>query len=113
MLFTVFSEDILNLRIDDDDFDDDLTIRGFLRLVLQETWKESETRWLFGNSDWRCRIYVPLIKAKVVDGELDEWGYFVDFDSTEADNVISQLIDACFRRKEKLWIKCSATKLNL
>lgn len=37
------TNDILNLKIDSDDFSDDLTIRGYLKLLISTLWGEGES----------------------------------------------------------------------
>jgi len=82
------NKEMLNLKIDNEYFDDSLTIRGYLLLLLSELWEQGEcfsgTR-PFGNSDWEWDLYKPLIKAGVIQGE-------EDFNEAEARQIIAELI---------------------
>jgi len=93
------TKDILNLKIDNSDFEDDLTIRGYLNLLLSTIWREGEGfsgKRPFGNSGWEYDLYTPLVKAGVVRGEMDEWSCIEDVDEKEANRIIIECIDACF-----------------
>ena len=91
------TKEILNLKIENSDFDKDLTIIGYFKMLLIEVWKEGECfsgKRPFGNSGWKYDVYKPLIKAGVIGGELDEDGYIEDYDQREADNKVVELIEA-------------------
>jgi len=92
-------EEILNLKIDNDDFSDDLTIKGYLRLLLATLWNEGESfsgKRPFGNSGWEYDLYLPLVKAGVVVGELDEDGYIDSIDEQAANALVFNLIEEIF-----------------
>jgi len=74
------------------------TVRGYLIRLLAELWNEGEgfsSKRPFGNSGWEHDLYLPLIKAGVVAGTLDEDGYLDDFPDAsqrEADSLIAKAI---------------------
>jgi hypothetical protein len=89
-------QEALELKIEDSNFDDDLTIRGYFKLLLLELWREGECfngKRPFGNSGWEYDVYKPLIKAGVIKGELDENGYIEEVDTGEADKMVIELIE--------------------
>lgn len=91
------TKDILNLKIDNRGFDEDLTIRGYLKLLVSTIWRKGEGfsgKRPFGNSGWEYDLYTPLVKAGVVTGELDEWGCIEDIDEKKANRIIFECIDA-------------------
>ncbi|HBN27233.1 MAG TPA: hypothetical protein DD405_07175 [Desulfobacteraceae bacterium] len=93
------NDEILKLRIDNDAFDENMTIKGFLHLLLKTLWEEGECfsgKRPFGNSGWEYDLYKPLIQAYIISGEIDEDGDIETFDEKEGNRVISELIAACF-----------------
>ncbi len=73
------------------------TIRGYLVALLATLWREEEGfsgKRPFGNSDWPCDLYLPLVKAGFITGRLDEDGYLEDFDSRAGDALIASAIKA-------------------
>ena len=81
------------------DAGDNLTIRDYLRTLLETLWSEGEGfsgKRPFGNSGWEYDLYAPLIKAGFIKGRLDEDGYVADFDSNEAESYVFDLITAAF-----------------
>ena len=92
-------EGILNLKIMSDYFRKGLTIRGYLQELLLLVWEEGESfngKRPFGNSGWEYDLYAPLIRAKVVKGELDEDGYIETIDEEAARKLITKLIKSIF-----------------
>ena len=93
-------KDILNLKIESDDHSKDLTIKGYLKLLLFTLWDEGEGfsgKRPFGNSGWEYDLYKPLVKSCVVPGEMDEDGYIEDVDRPAANKLIFKLIEECFK----------------
>jgi len=93
------NDEILKLRIDDDDFDDDMTIRGYFHLLLKTMWEKGERfsgMRPFGNSGWEYNLLKPLIQANVISGELDEDGLIEFADEKKGKKIILELIAACF-----------------
>lgn len=67
------------------------TVRGYLLAMLAKLWTEADDfsgKRPFGNSDWQCDVYVPLIKAGLIPGSLDEDGYLEHVDYKVADALI-------------------------
>ena len=93
------TKEILNLKINNPDFDENLTVKGYLKNLLFQVWKEGESfsgKRPFGNSGWEYDLYEPLVKAGVVDGSIDEDGDIEDIDLIQANRVVLKLIDHCF-----------------
>lgn len=93
------NEEILNLKIDNDDFDNGETIKDYLHTLLTKIWGEGEGfngKRPFGNSSWEFDLYKPLIKAGVVEGTLDEYGYVDEINTDHADQLVFELIDYIF-----------------
>lgn len=89
-------EEILNIGFYCDSIDEDTTIRGYLITLLHQLWQEGEGfsgKRPFGNSGWEYDLYVPLITAGVVKGELDDDGYVANIDKPAAYRVISDCIE--------------------
>jgi hypothetical protein len=90
-------EEILKLKIDNSDFDKDLTIKGYFKLLLGELWDEGEGfsgKRPFGNSGWEYDLYKPLIVAGLVKGRVGECGCVDNVDYESADKLISELINS-------------------
>ena len=87
-------EETLNLPMQGNDAGAD-TIRDYLVMLLVELWNKGECfsgKRPFGNSGWEYELYVPLIRAKVVSGELDEYGDIEDVDEERARTLIRDAI---------------------
>lgn len=94
------NKEILNLRIDNEDFDHHLTIKGYLKLLLTTIWEEGEDfsgKRPFGNSGWEYDLYTPLVKAGVLAGILDEDGYIDAVDKDAGEGLVCKLIDEVFK----------------
>lgn len=71
------------------------TVRGYLTALLAELWREGEGfsgKRPFGNSDWEYDLYLPLVKAGLVPGRLDEDDCIEYVDSRAADQLIAAAI---------------------
>lgn len=78
------------------------TVGEYLSKLLLTLWDEEDGfsgKRPFGNSGWKYEIYTALVSAGVVSGELDEDGYLKEFDESEADGIIREMISGT---------KCSA-----
>jgi hypothetical protein len=68
------------------------TVRDYLVKLLSELWREEadfNSKRPFGIGDWQYDIYVPLIRAGLIAGSLDEDGDVSgDFEYRDADKVI-------------------------
>ena len=90
---------VLDLKVDNSDFNKDLTIRGYLHLLLTVMWDQKvgfSGKRPFGNSGWEYDLYFPLVKNNIVGGRLDEHGFLEDVDEEKADQIIFKCIDTCF-----------------
>jgi hypothetical protein len=93
---TIDPNQILDLEIGANDSGAS-TVRGYLTELLKTLWVEGEgfsSKRPFGNSSWEYDLYVPLIKAGIVPGSLDEDGYVEDVDRSAADRVVLAAIGA-------------------
>ena len=74
------------------------TVRGYLVALLATLWREEEGfsgKRPFGNSSWQYDLYVPMIRAGIVDGALDENGFYVEHcDVPAADKLILAAIQS-------------------
>ena len=81
------------------DAGDNLTVRDYLRTLLETLWNEGEGfsgKRPFGNSGWEYDLYAPLIKSGFVSGKLDAYGYIESIDKYEAEAYVLKLITAAF-----------------
>ena len=88
--------DALEVRFDSD-AGDNLTVRDYLRVLLETLWEKGEGfsgKCPFGNSGWEYDLYRPLIAA--VSGKLDDDGFVEHVDKGEADPYVFKLILAAF-----------------
>lgn len=93
------TKDILNLKINNYDFYEALTIKGYLEKLLTTLWCEGESfsgKRPFGNSGWEYDLYKPLIEAGIVRGKFDIDGYIEEIDNKKADGIIFDCIEYCF-----------------
>lgn len=73
------------------------TIREYLIALLAALWDEQEGfsgKRPFGNSGWDCDLMVPLIRAGLIDGRLDEDGYIEEVDDNGGEHLIAEAIQA-------------------
>ena len=92
-------DDILAVKIHSDDFDSDLTIKGYLKELLTALWCEGESfsgKRPFGNSGWEFDLYKPLVACGAVEGAVDEDGYLEKVDRVKANGLVFELINHCF-----------------
>ena len=90
------SEQVLACPMQDNDADA-ATIRDYLISLVAEVWSEGEGfsgKRPFGDSGWEYEIYVALLKAGMVDGELDEDGYVEEVDEPAANKLIADAIES-------------------
>lgn len=82
-----------------------VTIKDYFHILLRTLWEEEEGfsgKRPFGNSGWKWDVYVVLIRAGVIDGELDEDGLvkaMSDIEMEKAEKLISRLIEHIFAAK--------------
>lgn len=75
------------------------TLRDYLRILLLTLWEEQDGfsgKRPFGDSGWDNDIFEALVRAGVVDGELDEDGYLEDVDEDAANELVRAAIEAVF-----------------
>jgi hypothetical protein len=73
------------------------TIREYLIALLEALWDEQDGfdgKRPFGNSGWDCDLLVPLIRAGLIDGRLDEDGYIEEIDDNGGEHLIAEAIQA-------------------
>ena len=92
-------KEMLNLKIESPDFDKNVTIKDYFKMLLQALWEEGEGfsgKRPLGSSGWEYDLYKPLIKAGIITGEFDEDGCICDYDTEAAPKIIFNLITECF-----------------
>lgn len=82
---------LLGMRLPDNDADA-ATVRDYLTALLTTLWREEGDFYgkaPFGNSGWQYDIYLPMIRAGLVPGSVDDDGYVNDdFVAVDADTLI-------------------------
>lgn len=71
------------------------TIRAYLIALLASLWLNGEGfsgKRPLGNSGWQFDLYVPLIRAGLIAGRLDEDGYVEDCDDDAGARIIASVI---------------------
>ena len=87
---------VLDLELGDND-SGEATVRGYLLKLLAKVWIEDEGfdgKRPFGNSSWDYDIKVPMLKAGIIRGKLDEDGYVDELNDEEADRLVLAAIAA-------------------
>jgi len=94
--------EIVELKFFSNDLDMELTIREYLRILLRTLWDEEDGfsgKRPFGNSCWQHELYDPLVRAGIIDGNVDDeydggraWATNTD----KAHEIIQQVIDYIF-----------------
>lgn len=73
------------------------TARAYLLRLLADVWREQEGfdgKRPFGNSSWDYDLKVPMVKAGLIRGKLDEDGYVEELDDEAADKIVLAAIAA-------------------
>src|SRR3954469_7204393 len=90
-------QQILALPMDENDAQG-ATVRHFLVALLAALWDEKDGfdgKRPFGNSDWDGELAIALIRARLIDGAIDEDGYIeTGSDWDAADRLIGSAIRA-------------------
>jgi hypothetical protein len=93
---SVTARRVLDLPLGDNDADA-ATVRDYLIALVRQVWVENEDfsgKRPFGNSDWQYDLYVPIMRAGLVNGSIDIWNELgEDFDKPAADALILAAID--------------------
>ena len=87
--------DILKLKTRDSEW----SIGHYLQNLLLELLKDPEAfsgKRPFGNSSWEYDLYVPLIKAGLIAGVLDEDDCIEEVDTLAGDKLLQELIKEIF-----------------
>lgn len=96
-------QDLLDLEVENPVGSGSITIREYFRLLLSTLWKK-EKKFNGGapfiDFGWREDIYVALVKADIVDGDVDEEGDVGWFDKIRAEAIVLEMIDDCFNKEE-------------
>ena len=88
--------EILALPMRDNDSGAD-TVRGYLIALLSELWRGGDdfrAKRPFGQSGWQYDLYLPLIVAGAVYGELDVSGSVTYVTKNAAHLLIAEAIEA-------------------
>jgi len=86
---------IADLKFYSNDLDKNLSIKEYLKTLLETLWEEKECfdgKRPFGNSSWDYDIIRCLIKNNVIEGTLDEDGNVDIYDSEDSDKIIMRVI---------------------
>ncbi len=86
---------IQDLVVEFSDAGDGITIGEYLKRVMLRLWEDHEDfsgKRPFGNSGWEYPIYIALVKAKLIEGRLDEFGDPITIDDAAGWKLIDQLI---------------------
>lgn len=89
----------------DSDAGDNITVRDYLRILLETLWDEKEGfsgKRPFGNSDWEFNLYEPLMEAGFLDAYEDEQGRFLRNELDAAHLYVRSLIRAAFATSRAL-----------
>jgi hypothetical protein len=82
------------------DLNEEITLRQYFYDLMSELWREGEGfdgKRPFGNSGWDYEIYIPLVRAGLVKGRIDEDGYIAELDEVEAnDFVLKNILQPLF-----------------
>jgi len=87
----------LDLKFHCGDLDRDLTIRDYLKELLETLFRETEGfsgKRPFGNSGWDYDLAKPLIEVGCIAGRIDEYGYAEEFDEAVYTAFVYSMIRA-------------------
>jgi hypothetical protein len=86
---------LLDVRFESRDLDEEVSIRDYMRLLLTTLFKEGEGfsgKRPFGNSGWEYEIIGALIRAGAVSGYLDSEGCVNDYDEDDYQIALRKMI---------------------
>ena len=72
------------------------TVGDYLRKLLATLWREEEGfdgKRPFGNSSWQSDVEIPLIRAGLIPGQLDEDGYIDEVDDEASGALLLAVIE--------------------
>lgn len=84
----------LNLKMQPNDADAP-TVRAYLIELLSDVWECGEDfngKRPFGNSGWEYDLYVPMVRAGMIEGTFDHDGYPEDMDDSRGYEIIAAAI---------------------
>lgn len=90
-------KEILELRFYSNDLDEEITIKDFFKVLLKKLFEEKECfsgKRPFGNGGWEYDLCACLIENKIVNGEIDKYGYIETCDWGYFDIVVERLIES-------------------
>jgi hypothetical protein len=71
------------------------TVRDYLKELLAAVITKEEGfsgKRPFGNSGWMRELHLPLVKAKLIKGRLDDEGYIASVDEKAAERLLLEAI---------------------
>ena len=93
-------DEILALKTIRHDLSEEITLRQYLYDLMSTLWCEQDGfsgKRPFGNSGWDYEIYLPLVKAGLIKGRIDEDGYIAELDDVGANEfVLTQILQPLF-----------------
>jgi hypothetical protein len=91
----------LDVRIEQSDAGDNITVRDYLRILLETLWDKGESfggKRPFGNSNWEYELYRPLVDAGYIKGQIGARGVVTEVDDeSDAHAFVARLIAAAFK----------------
>lgn len=90
-------EEVLAARLSENNDAGVETVREYLFKLLYDVWLYDEGfdgKRPFGNSGWKWELYIALIRAGIVNGSFDEYGYVDEFSDEERGRADSLIFDA-------------------
>lgn len=79
------------------------TIGEYLIGLLAALWDEKECfdgKRPYGNSGWDCDLLIPLVKAGLIEGRIDEDGYLDGVDDDAGERLIADAIRSLWPKTE-------------
>ena len=90
------AKEVLDLHVYNSHGDDRRTVREFFISLLHDLWVLKEQfngkRPGRNDSDWDCNIYIPMIKAGIVDGKYEDY-MIHKLDQKTADEIVLKAIE--------------------
>ncbi len=89
------AEEILAVPVPPDGCSDGFpggTIGDFFHGMLLRIWNDPDDfsgKRPYGNSGWPFDLYAALVRAEMISGSFDEWGYIEECDDEMGDRLIT------------------------
>lgn len=94
-------KDALDLRFEDPDSGEEMSIRDYFKRLLSTLYEEGEGfsgKRPFGNSGWEGNLELPLVRGGCIGGNVieedDDFFYVENVDNDEYDAFVQKMIDA-------------------